>query len=43
MNKKEKKMPKTRWKKAQKLGQKEAKRRHKPGHTKAIQKEEKEW
>ena len=36
-------MPKTRWKKGKKLGQKEAKKRHKLGHTRAVQKEENEW
>ena len=42
-NKKWPQRPKTRWKKAQKLGQKEAKKGHKLGHTRAVQKEENEW
>ena len=42
-NKKGKKWPITRWKKAQKLRQKEAKNEGRLGHTRAIQNEEREW
>ena len=36
-------MPKTRWKKAKKLRQTEAKKGHKLGHTRAVQNGEKGW
>ena len=42
-NKKWKEWPKTRLKKAQKLGQKEAKKGRRLGHTRAVQKEKNGW